>query len=362
MRLNISYKKIIIIIFITIIFIFFPFRFILGESENINAENNATSGNSEEDIIVYCDYYTWHNENNWNRGNSNCPLLGFYNSLDLKVLKEHSRLANEYGIDVFKVEYIPALDESIINGILKTDLGNTRVCLMYDTLVRFLGLGKGRPPYNFNDPEIYNTFIEDMNHIADVYFSNPNYFNINGRPVLWIYITRDMRGDWKSAINTARQNMNGKGFNVYLVGDQVFWNYRYDGIELFDAVSTYTAYAGRPQNTSDFANRLKILYSRWDKVVQSKGKDFIPGAIPAFNDTCLAAERDCIPPLSGTKEDFNYMLRVVSNYLDRVNGAENLMQVTIATFNENQEGSGIEPSLEWGYDRISQVPIVFGSN
>jgi len=326
------------------------------------SENNITSENSAEDIIVYCDYYTWWSESKWNKGNSNCPLLGFYDSLDPKVLKEHSRLANEYGIDVFKVEYVPALDGSIINGILKTDLGNTRVCLMYDTLIRFSRLGKGRPPYDFSDPEIYNTFIDDMNHIADVYFSNPNYFNINGRPVLWIYITREMRGNWKSAINTVRQNMNSKGFNVYLVGDHVFWDYDYSGIELFDAVSTYHVYAGRPQNTSDFADRIKLLYSRWKKVVQSKGKDFIPGAIPAYNDTCMAYERYCVLPLSGTKEDFNYMLRTVSNYLDRVNGAENLMQVTIATFNENQEGSGIEPSLEWGYDRISQVPIVFGSN
>ena len=56
------------------------------------------------------------------------------------------------------------------------------------------------------------------------------------------------------------------------------------------------------------------------------------------------------------------MLRVVSNYLDCINGAENLTQVTVATFNENQEGSGIEPSLEQRYDRISQIPIIFGKN
>jgi len=362
MRLNTNYKKSITIISITIILIFIPFSFISGEKENINKKDNIVLESPAEDTIVYCDYYTWWSKSKWNRGYSNCPLLGFYSSLDPKVLKEHSRLANEYGIDVFKVEYVPELDGSIINGILKTDLGNTRVCLMYDTLIRFLALGKGRPPYDFNDPEIYNTFIDDMNHIADVYFSNPNYFNINGRPVLWIYITREMCGNWKSAISETRQNMNSKGFNVYLIGDHVYWSYNYDGIELFDAVSTYHAYPGGPQNTSDFANRLKILYSGWKKVAQTKGKDFIPGALPAYNDTCMTYERECFPPLSGTKEDFNYMLRVVSNYLDCVNGAENLTQVTIATFNENQEGSGIEPSSEWGYDRISQVPIIFGSN
>ena len=76
MRLNISYKKTIPIIFITIILIFFPFRFILGENENINAENNITSGNSAEDIIVYCDYYTWWNESKWNIENGSGKYKG----------------------------------------------------------------------------------------------------------------------------------------------------------------------------------------------------------------------------------------------------------------------------------------------
>jgi len=361
MKLNIRYKKTIVIVFIISIFIFIPLRFIYGESGNINTENSMASEDSPEDTIVYCDYYTWWEGKKWERGNSNNPELGLYDSLNPQVLKEHSRLANEYGIDVFKIEYVPSLDGSIINGILKTDLGNTKVCLMYDTMIRFMELGKGPPPYNFNDSEIYNTFIDDINHIADVYFSNPNYFNINGRPVLWIYITREMCGNWKNAINDARQNVNNKGFNVYLIGDHIYWDYNYDGIELFDGISTYHVYTGGPQNTSEFANRLKLLYSKWKKVVQSKGKDFIPGAIPAYNDTCMAARKKCVPPLNGSKEDFNYMLKIVLNYLDYVNGTENLTQVTIATFNENQEGSGVEPSLEWGYDRIGQIPIVFGN-
>jgi hypothetical protein len=32
------------------------------------------------------------------------------------------------------------------------------------------------------------------------------------------------------------------------------------------------------------------------------------------------------------------------------------------TFNENQEGSGVEPSEEWGYSRIELIPKYFGFN
>lgn len=230
---------------------------------------------------------------------------------------------------------------------------------MYDTMLRFSGVSNG-PPYNFNNPMIYETFVDDMDYIAENYFSHKNYFKINGRPVLWIYIVRDFTGNYEKVISKIRNNMQKKGFNVYIVADVVFWNYNIRNIKSFDAISLYSAYAGRPQNTADFAERLKFLYMSWKVIAQFTGKDFIPGAIPAYDDTCLSSERDCIPPLSGSGEDFNYLLRVISRYIEPINIAPNLNQVTIATFNENQEGSAVEPSKEYGYERIRQIPLIFG--
>ena len=313
------------------------------------------------DTIVYCDYYAWYDNQRWSRGYSDTPLLGLYDSLDPKVIAEHSRLANEYGIDVFKVEYLPQLDESIIKGMLDSDLGNTKICLMYDSLLRFGKLNKSSNLYDFNNPEISSMFLEDMDHIADTYFNNENYFKINGRPVLWLYIARDYAGPYKEMIKQARKNMLEKGYDVYLVGDLVFWNYRLSGINAFDAVSLYTAYAGRPQNTAKLAERLKFLYLVWKLASQLQGRDFIPAGIPAFDDSCLATERKPLAALSGNSQDFQYQLKIVSSFLDTVNIAPELNQVTITTFNEHQEGSSIEPAEEWGYDRIEQIPLVFGS-
>ncbi|MCL5071566.1 MAG: glycoside hydrolase family 99-like domain-containing protein [Actinobacteria bacterium] len=312
------------------------------------------------DTIVYSDYYTWYDSQRWSRGHSDIPLLGLYDSLDPKVIAEHSRLANKYGIDVFKVEYLPQLDNSILKGILDSDLGNTKVCLMYDSLLRFGQLNKSSGLYDFNNPEISSMFLEDMNHIADTYFDNENYFKIDGRPVLWIYIARDYTGPYKEIIKQARKNMLEKGYNVYLVGDLVFWNYKLSGINAFDAVSLYTAYGGRPQNTAVLAERLKFLYLVWKLASQMQGRDFIPAGIPAFDDSSLAGERKPMAILSGNGQDFRYQLKIVSNFLDAVNIAPEFNQVTIATFNEHQEGSSVEPTKEWGYDRIVQIPLIFG--
>jgi len=233
---------------------------------------------------------------------------------------------------------------------------------MYDSLLRFESVGYAKPPYDFNNETIKKTFLDDLDHIADKYFENNNYFKINGRPVLWIYITRDFTGNYKSVIRQARQNLESKGFDVYLVGDSVFYNYRLSTINAFDAVSCYSAYGGRPQNTADFGQRLKFLYMVWKTAAQMAGKDFIPSGMPAYDDRCLENERESLPVLSGTSSDFNFQLQVIKGLLDPVNIYPAINQVSIATFNEHQEGTSLEPSENWGFSRIEQVPLVFGSN
>jgi hypothetical protein len=100
----------------------------------------------------------------------------------------------------------------------------------------------------------------------------------------------------------------------------------------------------------------------WKTAAQMAGKDFIPSGIPAYDDRCLENERESLPVLSGTAQDFNFQLQILSNLLDPVNIDPELNQVSIATFNEHQEGTSVEPSEDWGFSRIEQIPMVFGSN
>jgi len=367
-RIAVSVLVILFILFLIFTLYFIESRFfVLGKMIypryiylNNLYEKLTDQKNNAEDIIVYCDYYTWHDEQRWQRGYSNEPILGFYDSLDTEVIEKHIEWTNTYGIDVLKIEYIPQFDDSILNGILKADLKNAKVCLMYDSMLRFENIGFKHPPYDFNENIIAQTFIDDMNHIAETYFSSEKYFKIEDRPVLWIYVTRDFTGNYRNVIETVRHNLKVKGYDVYLVGDVVFWNYKLNEINAFDAVSCYSAYAGRPQNTAEFAERLKFLYMVWKTSANINKVDFIPSGIPAYDDTCLSNERISIPPLSGTDGDFRYQLGVIKALIDPVNISPELAQVSIATFNEHQEGSSVEPSREWGYGRINQIKEVFG--
>ena len=314
------------------------------------------------DTIVYCDYYTWHNKARWERGYSEEPVLGFYDSLDPEVISTHIEWASEYGIDVFKIEYYPQLDDSMLGGIFASPSGDVSLCLMYDSRLRFENVGYPKPPYDFDDPVISDTFKNDILHIAENYFSRQNYFKIAGRPVLWLYVARDFTGSYTKVIEDVREQLGKKGYDIYLVGDAVFWNYRLPLIRAFDAVSCYSAYGGRPQNSAAFADRLKFLYMVWEISARFFGKDFIPSAIPGYDDRCLEAERPSLPVLSGTADDFNYQLNIIKAFLDPVNISPQITQVSIATFNEHQEGTSVEPSLPWGIERIKQITEIFGSN
>jgi hypothetical protein len=105
-----------------------------------------------------------------------------------------------------------------------------------------------------------------------------------------------------------------------------------------------------------------MLYMVWKVAASLSGTDFIPAGIPAYDDRCLSSERTNVAPLIGTGNEFYYQLEVIKAFLDPVNISPELTQVTIATFNEHQEGSSVEPSLEWGYDRIEQIKLIYGDD
>jgi hypothetical protein len=327
--------------------------------------NRTIPAQDFEDIIVYCDYYTWHSESQWRRGHSDNPLLGFYESNDKDIVDQHVRWAEEFGIDVLKIEYIPQFDESVKNftqNLSSVKGSQLKFCFMYDSRLRFESAGYKNPPYNFDEETIYSTFTDDLDKISEAYFGNENYFKIDGKPVLWIYVARDFSGNYRKAIADARKLMEENGYEVYLVGDAVFWNYRFGTISSFDAVSCYSAYGGRPQNTEEFGQRLKFLYLVWKIAASALSKDFIPSGLPAYDDTCLSAERPPLPVLKGTPDEFKEQLEILSGFLDPVDILPDISQVSIATFNEHQEGTSVEPSVEWKFERIKQIPEVFGYN
>ena len=83
------------------------------------------------------------------------------------------------------------------------------------------------------------------------YFDHPNYYRVDGRPVLFIYLARTLenRGAFEETLLTMRSEAGKCGHNIFLVGDYVFGGSPRTSEEepyipfwYFDAVTNYDVY------------------------------------------------------------------------------------------------------------------------
>jgi hypothetical protein len=111
------------------------------------------------------------------------PVLGEYNDRSSKVLARHLEWSRQANVNLWITSWWGADSETDIttsNYILKhRDLRDMKLCLFYETTGRI-------------DVETNNTnrVYNDIAYAAETYFNHPNYHRIDGRPVMFVYLTR----------------------------------------------------------------------------------------------------------------------------------------------------------------------------
>ena len=112
--------------------------------------------------------------------------------------------------------------------------------------------------------------FSDLLYFAKHYFVNKSYLRIDGRPVVYLYLTRTLTGNVAAMIQGARKVLKEHGFNPFFVGDEVYWRVTPEAqspqgpvltttpqvqrIEQFDAVTSYILYYGDPEQMFGPAN------------------------------------------------------------------------------------------------------------
>ena len=272
------------------------------------------------------------------------PSLGEYDDRDPEVIAQHLQWSMTANVSLWVTSWWgPGRreDRTLLQHILPhEELGEMQIALFYET--------SGRIP-NFDD---VSNISSDIAHMSANYFAHPNYLRIDGRPVLFVYLTRVLsrNGILNEVIALMRRTAKTAGYDLYIVGDQVFGQpTNSSALSLLNAVTNYDVYgsmgaqgyAGQPAVDAYYAAQAK-----WKALANEAGTAFIPAATPGFNDKGVrgghpaVSRRLTLSSEHGTL--FRAMLQQAINHTENATGD----MLLITSWNEWHEDTQIEPVVE----------------
>jgi hypothetical protein len=313
-----------------------------------------------------------------------------YDSADPAVIKQQIDWATAYGVDAFSLEWttpreVPgSLENNIDDAFLKApNLDKIRWCIFYDFELRLMqtpglkvDLSHG---VNFNDPNVASTFVADFDHFAQKYFNQPQYLKIDGRPVVYVWGTWNAQGNFADAFKQAREKVQARGFDVFLVGDIIradTFNPKlaaaYDAdtnfVFLIQGLPTW------PKDEGKAAVAVDQVLGKWQENIKGlkvtgRQENVVlePGFAPQFDNRLFSPTNSIYTPAL-SKDQVTAMAQVVRKYAQPV-GSQGWKLVWLNTWNDWAETTTFEPTINQGpkypagnyqFDMLEVVRDTFG--
>jgi hypothetical protein len=272
--------------------------------------------------------------------------------------------AATHGIDFFAVDWWPgrARQNDRLDQLLAVpDLGAFRFCVFYET--QQLGFDPSTGT-TLLTPRAVDRFVADLTDLGHRYLGHPNYLRVGGRPVVVLYLTRTLVGDVAGAVAQGRAALQQQGFDVLLVGDEVFWTVARSGprrgptvrvpqparAELFDAITAYNLYESRRPGLagygagSSFVADARTLYDTYRYATGGR-VPVVPGVLPGFNDRGVRSSlgHPVIPRPWAEGEPQESFLAHLLDDLAAPLVDERLPRLVVTSWNEWNEDTAIEP-------------------
>ncbi|MFC1525552.1 LamG-like jellyroll fold domain-containing protein [Candidatus Latescibacterota bacterium] len=331
----------------------------VDQDGHYSVTESATMGRAyaaQDDYLTGVYYYPWYWSTDWQPieetgwpgyhrhylQTRQPPMLGEYSSRDQHVIRQHFEWMRSYGIDFIVLDWGEGFSADTIDDYMLPVLAGASVKFaIFHSANRFKDSATGLITF---DDEVEEQMAGDFTVIAD-YFTHPNYFTIDGRPTVFLYNVSQWRGDYLPAISRIRSEMQARGYDLYLVGDEFYPAMHTEHMEMFDALSPYITLddSGYPIDT-DFFGDLSVRVGRAEDITSPFGLPFIPNVNPGSAGRHLDAMFDNFPRQStagaastSTLEEY---IRVMRPFVD-----PQLNMITVTSWNEWWEDTQIEPTI-----------------
>jgi hypothetical protein len=313
---------------------------------------------------------------------SQAPPPALVNSASQQTAARDIANAHRAGVNFFALDWWPFdrghsaedyrwSDANMKNFLAAPDLGEMKFAMFYETW----NLGFD-PAYEATPvtPQLEQHFDADMVSFAEHYFKNPSYLKIDGRPVVFLYLTRTLTGDVAGMMRGVRTVLEQRGYDPFFIGDDVYWRVTPESqvqqgdeqlttrpqaarMEQFDAVTSYTMYfgdtnpkfgpvkdsTGYPGTTSLVTDQRSLL-SAYRNATNNR-VPVVPDVQPGFNDRGyrLATNHPAEPRQwvagGGPASTLDHFFRCVAiPELD-----PKLPMVMVTSWDDWNEDTGVEP-------------------
>lgn len=314
---------------------------------------------TNDSILVGAYWYPWYGAagRHWSDGYRGTPVLGEYSSSDATVINRQIDWATGHGVDFFAASWwgwASYEDEVLHSHFLMADLADEiDFAILYESTGR-LTVRDGL--INMDDAANRRVLADDMRTLAQTYFIQPGYLRLEGRPVVFLYLTRIFVGDVAGALAQARAAAaEGTGVEPFLIGDEVYWQppnrARFEGL---DGLTAYNMHTSVPDVADGFAEDVLRQYRPWSDAAAAAGLAFVPSVIPGFDDTAVRPEAGH-PIIPRSPALFGEQLQ---DALDLAVGQPPMVMIT--SWNEWHEDTSIEPAEEYGLDYLEVLRDVLG--
>lgn len=313
----------------------------------------------------------------WSLGAPYTPLLGRYTSDDPRVADWHIKWALEHGISAFLYFYSRpdfGWERCLEQGVMKSRFFDSiDFALLHCNDNFWPGNPFGMDPVQMDEASKVTLDYASM-HL----FPRRNYLSFEGRPIVILFRYWDFayRFGIEKALfwaRNVRQSAEDRGYDVYLMGDFVGWTWQHDDSanrlvsRELDALTAYNLGqpSGIPSKLDEKGNWTLVCpyekmveaylreYEYWSSFAKNMGKGFVPTVPPGFDNSLMyemGVDNWMMRLLDPTVQRFKVMCESAKRYAE-----ENLNLVSVEAWNEFQEGSVVEPSMEFGFSFLDAI-------
>jgi hypothetical protein len=314
----------------------------------------------DKGIIVGASYMSEYNLGPWNGINpDDLPLLGRYDHSDEIVQWKHIDWVGYAGINVFFID-AGAWEEWKINGkegnIMKGLMDKGMKCsFMWYAWGDYFdkGTDPNAPEWTIDltYPKNKYNFVDQLSTILkSQLIKHPNYFRIEGRPVVFIYDATAFIHETEAFKELRDKTDKNTLFladtilRMYATPENSDWYFKLKDFSNYDWISGWAgfinAYVARTYSSEEYGEKYYIMTDKWSEWVKNIGKSYVSSIIPGFK---YAGET------KGILRDIN---RIKNQLLYSLDITE---LIRIDTWNDFSENTFIEPSQKDGFNYLSKV-------